>query len=598
LPFPQGLDGPILLQVVLALAWKIMPAQIAAKLLIFGSLFVAAWTAYKASPVNGFVPRSIASLIYVLNPFVYGRLQYGQLFLLAGYAVLPWVAVCIRHVLLKPGWATGGVAAISLTLLAMLDVHMLVPASVLTAALLITHTAKRCQTLAYLRRVSRALLITIAVTSLANIYWLLPFITGRSAEGKVVANITEVDLQGFQTVADPHLGIVINVLGLYGFWGEATYRFSSMKVFVPLWPVVLAGLILLAVIGTLGVIYARPKLAFEHATEWVTGLLLAGTAATILEIGIADPHIAPAIRWLDANVSPYRGMRDAGKWAALLALVYSQLVPLGVVALTGWVYRVATTDRRGLAEGAIVAIGLSLPLYYGNGLLFGMHGQILPSAYPSGWYAADRVLAADHGGGRAVFLPWHQYLSLSFVKNANRVIAAPAPYFFSIPVVTSSNPEYPPISHPEDADQLTLSALVAAGGQADWAPQLADRNIEYVLLAREVDWLRYSYLSQQPGLDLVGDYGPILLYRNTLWSPVSAIHAQRLRAEAYRRSSELPKVSCRGRANSSRVERMRPASADRPRCNARSWLAVKGSPVRPMVVDVGFFRHFRMAERG
>jgi hypothetical protein len=330
----------------------------------------------------------------------------------------------------------------------------------------------------------------------------------------------------------------------------------------------------------------------------VTGLLLAGTAALILDIGIADPHIAPVIRWLDTTVPPYRGMRDAGKWAALLALVYSQLVPLGVVALTAWVRQVATAQRRGLAEGAIIAIGLALPLYYGNGLLFGMHGQILPSAYPPGWYAADRVLAADHGGGRAVFLPWHQYLSLSFVKNANRIIAAPAPYFFSVPVVTSSNPEYPPISHPEDADQLTLSALVAANGQADWASRLTDRNIKYVLLAREVDWQRYSYLDQQPGLELVGDYGPILLYRNTLWPPVSAVRAQRLRSVDSRRSSESPKVSCGGRADSSSVERMRPPSVDRGLRNRRSWLAVRSSRDRPLVNDSGFSRYFRMAEHG
>jgi hypothetical protein len=216
-------------------------------------------------------------------------------------------------------------------------------------------------------------------------------------------------------------------------------------------------------------------------------------------------------------------MRDAAKWAALLALVYSQLVPLGVLAFSAWVHKSRTPKRRALAEGVILAFGLALPLYYGNGLLFGMHGQIRPSAYPAGWYAADRVLATDHTGGRAIFLPWHLYLSLSFVNNANRIIASPAPYFFSVPVVVSSNPEYPPISHPEDADQLTLSGLVASGGRADWASGLAARNVRYVLLAREVDWRRYSYLREQAGLELVGDYGSILLFRNTLWQPVSSI---------------------------------------------------------------------------
>jgi hypothetical protein len=40
-------------------------------------------------------------------------------------------------------------------------------------------------------------------------------------------------------------------------------------------------------------------------------------------------------------------MRDAGKWAALLALVYSQLVGLGAVAILDWLrQRTQKTARR------------------------------------------------------------------------------------------------------------------------------------------------------------------------------------------------------------------------------------------------------------
>jgi hypothetical protein len=92
------------------------------------------------------------------------------------------------------------------------------------------------------------------------------------------------------------------------------------------------------------------------------------------------------------------------KRAALLALVYSQLVPLGVLALTAWVPLAPTPERRELAEGAIAAIGLALRCIMITACHWGMHRHI-PTGYPSGWYAADRVRAADDGGGRAVFLP-------------------------------------------------------------------------------------------------------------------------------------------------------------------------------------------------
>jgi hypothetical protein len=358
--------------------------------------------------------------------------------------------------------------------------------------------------------------MTVVSTTLASIYWLIPVFTGTGVEGSAVAHATEVDLRGFQTVADPHLGIIPNVLGLYGFWAEATYRFHSLKEFVPFWPVVLAALLLLAVIGIAAAVFNRP-VPFEGAGAWVLGLALAGTAAIVLDIGIADAHVAPFVRWLDAAFPPYRGMRDAGKWGSLMALCYSQLIPLGVVALVSWAGRLPARRGHGLLEGGIIALGLALPLYYGNGVLFGLHGQIRPSAYPPGWYEADRVVASDPEPGKAVFLPWHLYLSLSFVKNANHVVASPAPYFFSVPVVISSNPEYPPIAHPEDADQLAVSNLVASGPRADWALGLANRNIEYIILAREVDWRGYAYLDNQPGLQLIADYGSIILYRNGLW---------------------------------------------------------------------------------
>jgi hypothetical protein len=107
-------------------------------------------------------------------------------------------------------------------------------------------------------------------------------------------------------------------------------------------------------------------------------------------------------------------------------------------------------------------------------------------------------------------------MTLSFVRNENSVVAPPAPSFFSTPVLVSANPDVPGTAVPTDPDQVAIADLVAAGDQARWAEVLASRNVKYVLLAREVDWRSYAYLSQQPGLELVGDYGSIVLYRNNL----------------------------------------------------------------------------------
>jgi hypothetical protein len=222
---------------------------------------------------------------------------------------------------------------------------------------------------------------------------------------------------------------------------------------------------------------------------------------------------------LDSVFPPYRGMRDAQKWAILLALAYSQAVPLGVTALSAWIRaRVRSGPSRDWLEAAIPGLALALSLYYGNGLLFGLHDQIRPSAYPAGWYQVEQVLIADPDPGRAVFLPWHRYLALSFVQNRNPVVTSPAPTFFSVPVVVSDDPEIPGFPQPpSNPDTVTISALIAAEGDKQWSPALAARDIKYVILVREVDWAHYSYLDQQVGLERIIDNDSILLYRNALW---------------------------------------------------------------------------------
>jgi hypothetical protein len=241
--------------------------------------------------------------------------------------------------------------------------------------------------------------------------------------------------------------------------------------------------------------------------------------AVILEAGVSHPLTAGLVRWLDANLLLYRGMRDAGKWASVLALVYSQLLALGVAAIFRWLLEQKRVQANtewlvAIASGLLLA----LPIYYGNGLLYGMHGEIAPSQYPQGWYAADRALAADRHPERALFLPWHEYMALSFVRNQNSVVAAPAPSFFSTPILASTDPEVAGLAPPNDPDQKTISDLVAAGGQGQWAQVLAANKIKYVLLAREVDWKSYAYLESEPGLVKIGDYGSIVLYRNNLAS--------------------------------------------------------------------------------
>jgi hypothetical protein len=495
----------------------VVSAEVTTKLLILVALFAAGLGAFRALPVSGFVPRAIAAVIYVLNPFLYGRIHYGQLALIAGYALLPWIAARLLGLIREPTWRPALILAAELTALGILDLHLLIPAGLFLVGASVAFGIARWGDPRYLTELGQNLALALGVTIAASSYWLIPLLTGSNSEGEAIASVGSADLAAYSASADPDLGLIPNLLGLYGFWAEDTGRFTSLKAFVPLWPVILLVLLALVALGAKAVIQRRPEVDFAGGRPWAFALLGAGAVALILEMGVANPVTEPIVRVLDAIFPPYRGMRDAGKWAALIALVYAQLIPLGAIVVLAWLRKKVKAPRIDLAEALATGLLLALPLYYGNGLLFGMHGKVQPSTYPPGWYRADQLLAADPHPGRVLFLPWHLYLGLDFVRNENNVVASPAPSFFSAPVLTSKDPEIPGISPPNDPDQTIVSTLVTLGAKGDWARELAGRNIKYVLVAREVDWSRYRFLASQPGFALVADFGTIAVYRNLSW---------------------------------------------------------------------------------
>jgi hypothetical protein len=517
--FPNELSSSAPLEAALASVSRVAGGEWTGKLFVLALLFGAVLFAFRAAPADGFVPRAVASTAYVFNPFVFGRLHYGQLFLLAGYALLPWVMIRLRELLRRPDLKASLLLALSLALVGIPSTHLFLIAVVLVATLLVAHVIASKKRSEYVRRAGRGMLVAACATLVASSYWVLPLVMGRGPTANAVAGITTADLKSFAAVADPQLGLVPNLLGLYGFWAENTGRFTSMKSFVPLWPVILAVLLGVAAIGAAwGIKQRRNQLG-----AWVSGLLIAGAIALVLEMGVSSPVTRELVTWLDATFPLYRGMRDAGKWAALLALVYSQLIALGTAAILGWIRtRPLPGGRREWLGSLATGLLLALPLFYGNGLLFGMHGEIQPTQYPAGWYSADRALLADSHPDRTLFLPWHEYMTLSFVRNQNNVVCCPAPSFFSTPIVVDINPELPGGAAPSDPDQLAISELVKEGDQGRWAEVLAAHNIKYVLLAREVDWKSYDFLNRQPDMAMVGDYGSIVLYRNNLIARGSA----------------------------------------------------------------------------
>ena len=513
--FPTEATSSAPLEIVFALGSGLVSGEVIGKVFVLGVLFIAPLTAFHAVPAPGFVPRAAGATVYALNPFVYGRLHYGQLFLLAAYAVLPLAALSLRRLLMKPGPVPASGAAIAAAITGMFSPHVFLMAALLSAVLLVTHLGGLLRDKARIRHVSWLMSAGGAALALSA-YWIIPLITGRGNSGGFISATGPAAITAYAARPDSTLGLIPNLLGLYGFWAEDVGRFTSMKAFVPGWPI---GLVLLLLVCALGAAVTLRQRG-NPLKPWVTGLLLAGAMALVLEMGVSQAQTAEIVTWLDAHFVLYRGMRDAGKWAALLALLYSQLAAVGASAILSWARRAMSNPiRTEWAGGVAAALMLALPLYYGNGLLFGVHGEIKPSRYPAGWYAADRALHSDGQSPRSLFLPWHEYMRYSFIENENKIVASPAPSFFSVPVVASQDPEIPGIAPPNTPDQVAVSALVSAGAKGNWSSVLASRGIKYVLVAKELDWGSYNYLDNEPGFVKAADFGTILLYRNIALPP-------------------------------------------------------------------------------
>src|SRR5205823_2023360 len=163
--------------------------------------------------------------------------------------------------------------AVELTILGVVDIHLLVPSALLLICAGIAFAIRRRSDRQYVANLARNLALVVGVTAIASAYWLIPLFSGTSSEGQTIARTGAADLVVYSASADPQFGLIPNLLGLYGFWAEDTGRFTSMKAFVPLWLVVLLVLILLGAFGVWAVIERRSEVEFPGARQWMFALL-------------------------------------------------------------------------------------------------------------------------------------------------------------------------------------------------------------------------------------------------------------------------------------------------------------------------------------
>jgi hypothetical protein len=501
LHMPEGISSDYLWRALLHVLSLVLPSQFIEKALFAGIIVTSGITmhrlvafvherlgkdktlAWQAAPY-------IAGVFFAVNPYVYDRFMAGQYGLLMGYALLPLVTHLLlrfadtpeRSTLLPLTLVTVGISIVSLPTLGEVVVMAL---AVLGLSMVRQHRQPKIMA-AYLGWGAAGAAVFVLLSS----YWLLPLAVGKGSIADQIAQFGPAHSAAFATGGGSFAGQLASALRLQGFWAEAHHLFVLPQGRVPGWGTIRLLVWALALTGFVVLWRRSRRLAAMFGAIGGVGLLLASG--------------------LFAGPLAHIGYREPQKLAGLLALAYALFIALSTARLLGWARRRSETWQTVLPGAVLLAVLLFTPTMY-----WGFGGQLHAVNYPADWTAADNYLNAQTAGGRAVFVPWHQYMSFGF---AGRIIASPAAQFFGRPVVVGNNPELGAIAPPPNDERTIIGRLlVPPAATSVLANQLAGHDVRYILLAKEDDYRRYAYLAQVPGIVLVHDSPTIAVYQNLAW---------------------------------------------------------------------------------
>jgi hypothetical protein len=419
--------------------------------------------------------RLAAGLFYAVNPFVFDRLYAGQLGVLLGYALLPFAVDALMNTAERPRW--GARAACWSAATVAMSVHfvwILVP--VVAGA-----AATRSRRVPAALRLAGAALGAAAISS----YLLVaPVLVGTSPAGALS------QLASYRTQADPQLGLLANVAGLYGFFRPGP---TEPKNLLSGWVAVLAALLLVSAVG-----YAAVLRDQAHRRDGLA-ILAAGMAGYFLALGDQGPTGTLFLLAYE-HVPGFVVMREPDKFASLTALAYAYGFGQGI----SWL--IARSRGKG-ARIATVALAGVLPLSYTPNLMGGLGGQVKASTFPSSWSVAGRIA----GSGTVLFLPWRQYFPTSFTDQ--REITNPAPQYFAGTVLASQDPGPGYAFAADDPEHVFLDQVIdSAADPQRTRTALAGLGVKFIALAKVAGWQAYADLIDAPGIREVYSSPEIDLY--------------------------------------------------------------------------------------
>jgi hypothetical protein len=477
---------------LVALASRLVPADLVQKLILLGIVVAAGAGAARLTPTRRPAAKAAAAALYAWNPFVYERLVMGHWGLLAAYATLPFVARAATD--LRTG-TQGSVRRLVLTLAIAAAASppggLIAAAVALCVAAAPPWSAQRAvalhgaRALRFLRSTRGRVAVLLGVALVVNAPWLVPSVLRPGG-----VPVRAEGAAAFASRPDGPLGTVGSLVGLGGIWNA-----FAVPPGLGSWPWVGGFVVVLAVAGA-----GLPVLWRRLPAGAAGGLLLAAGLGLVVAAAYAVPGLRSLVDLVVVHVPGGGLVRDAQKFIAPLALVEAAAFGLGVERL---VPALPPRWGRAAAAGLVAAPVLLLPA-----LAWGAAGRLAAVPYPEAFAEARAAMAADPVPGAVLVLPWHLYMG--FPWNGDRVVLDPAQRWFTRRAVGNDDLELAGTTVPgEDPYGARLGPLVA--GTAPLAPALPAAGVRYVLVFKTAEWATYG--PRLSGLDPVLDRPALTLHR-------------------------------------------------------------------------------------
>ena len=217
---------------------------------------------------------------------------------------------------------------------------------------------------------------SFAMLGLLLSYGVVSFLLSDEAGGYgTVKQFTRADFTFFRSVSSDDYGLLANLAGLYGYWGERVGRFALANEDAPWWPLTSAVIVAAALAGAW----------LQRRRAW---LLASGLVGLAVSAGTALPGGLDAAVWLADRIPLAGAYREPQKWSALWLLA---LVTLSAGAVQSIAER-TRRSRTGAAPALAYVLILCALLPAGLMQIRSVPSIVDPVPYPAYWYRTQAYL--------------------------------------------------------------------------------------------------------------------------------------------------------------------------------------------------------------